>query len=291
MNARPLRMQSRSTIQKYAAPWLSALALALGSPALAGAGGERLARAIVVASTTSIEHSGLFAHILPLFKARTGIEVKVIAQGSGQALDIGRRGDADLVFVHAEADEIAFVEGGYGVARVPVMSNHHVIVGPKADPAGIASSRDASDALRKIAAAQARFASRGDRSGTHMAELKLWHEAGIDPKGQGWYRELGSGMGPTLNVSAQLMAYTLTDRGTWLGFKNRSDLVVLVEGDARLHNSYSVILVNPARHPAVRAREGQAFIDWLTSAEGQAAIASYSINGEQPFLPVSTTAF
>ena len=239
---------------------------------------------ITVASTTSTEQSGLFGHILPLFQEASGIEVRVVAQGTGQALETGRRGDADVVFVHSRPAEDAFVAEGHGVERIDVMYNDFVIVGTGEDPAGIKGGKDAVVALQAIAAAEASFASRGDDSGTHQAELRLWAEAGIAPSG-GWYRELGSGMGPTLNTSAQLPAYTLSDRGTWLSFENRGPLEVVVEGDARLFNPYGVILVNPQRHGHVKAEEGQAFIDWLVSDEVQEAIASYTIGGEQLFFP------
>lgn len=240
-------------------------------------------RFITVASTTSTEQSGLFGHILSIFKEKTGIEVRVMALGTGQALDVGRRGDADVVFVHDAAAEEKFVADGYGVTRLEVMYNDFVIVGPSSDPAG-AKGNDVVAALKRIAAAEAPFASRGDRSGTHAAELRYWRMAGIEPRGA-WYRETGSGMGPTLNTASAMNAYALTDRGTWLGFRNRGDLTILVEGDRRLFNQYGVILVNPRRHPHVKAADGQAFIDWLVSREGQAAIASYMVNGEQLFFP------
>lgn len=255
-----------------------AAACAMALPALAQ---ERF---ITVASTTSTEQSGLFAHILPQFEAATGIEVRVVAQGTGQALETGRRGDADVVFVHARAAEEAFVADGAGVARHPVMYNDFVIVGPGDDPAGIKGGDDVVEALTAIADAGATFASRGDDSGTHKAELRFWEKAGIAPSGA-WYRELGSGMGPTLNTSAELPAYTLTDRATWLNFSNRGPLKIVVEGDAELFNQYGVILVNPAKHPHVKAADGQAFIDWLISEEGQAAIAEYKIDGQQLFFP------
>lgn len=242
---------------------------------------------ITAASTTSTENSGLFKHILPLFKAKTGIEVRVIAQGTGQALDTGRRGDADVVFVHAPAAEKKFVAEGHGVERLEVMYNDFVIVGPKSDPAGVKGMKDAPAALAKIAGAKAAFASRGDDSGTHKAELALWQEAGVDVKaaGGGWYRELGSGMGATLNTASQMPAYALTDRATWISFQNRGDLEISVEGDARLFNQYGVILVNPAKHKHVKQAEGQAFIDWLVSNEGQQAIADYKLNGQSLFFP------
>lgn len=242
---------------------------------------------ITVASTTSTENSGLFKHILPLFKAKTGIEVRVIAQGTGQALDTGRRGDADVVFVHAPAAEKKFVAEGHGVERFEVMYNDFVIVGPKSDPAGVKGMKDAPASLAKIAAAKAAFASRGDDSGTHKAELRLWKEAGVDVKvaGGGWYRELGSGMGATLNTAAQMPAYALTDRATWISFQNRGPLEISVEGDAKLFNQYGVILVSPEKHKHVKKAEGQAFIDWLVSGEGQQAIADYKLNGQQLFFP------
>ncbi|MCH2393147.1 substrate-binding domain-containing protein [Oceanibaculum sp.] len=242
---------------------------------------------ITVASTTSTENSGLFKHILPIFKQKTGIEVRVIAQGTGQALDTGRRGDADVVFVHAPAAEKKFVAEGHGVERFEVMYNDFVIVGPKSDPAGVKGMKDAPASLAKIAAAKAAFASRGDDSGTHKAELRLWKEAGVDVKaaGGGWYRELGSGMGATLNTAAQMPAYALTDRATWISFQNRGPLEISVEGDAKLFNQYGVILVNPETHKHVKKAEGQAFIDWLVSGEGQKAIADYKLNGQQLFFP------
>lgn len=245
------------------------------------------ARFIVVSSTTSTQDSGLFGHILPLFKARTGIDVRVVSQGTGQALDTGRRGDADVVFVHARAQELKFVEDGLGLARKPVMYNDFVLIGPRADPAGVRGGQDVAQALRTIRDKAAPFVSRGDRSGTHAAELALWSQAGVDiaaAKG-GWYREIGQGMGAALNTAGAMGAYVLSDRGTWLSFRNRGDLGIVVEGDRRLFNQYGVMLVNPARHPHVKAADGQAFIDWLTGAEGQSAIASYKINGQQLFVP------
>lgn len=242
---------------------------------------------ITVASTTSTENSGLFDYLLPIFEEKTGIEVRVIAQGTGQALETGRRGDADVVFVHAPAAEKAFVEEGAGVERFEVMYNDFVIVGPDSDPAGIRSTKEASEAFAKIAEAKATFASRGDDSGTHKAELRLWKEAGIDigKTGGSWYRELGSGMGPTLNTAAQMPAYTLADRGTWISFENRGPLEILVEGDPKLFNQYGVILVNPKKHSHVKQEAGQTFIDWLVSEEGQQAIADYKLNGQQLFFP------
>ena len=244
-------------------------------------------RYITVASTTSTEQSGLFKHLLPAFEKKTGIQVRVVALGTGQALDMGRRGDADVVFVHAKALEENFVAEGYGVKRFEVMYNDFVLVGPKSDPAKIGGTKDTVAALRKIKSAQAPFASRGDKSGTHFAELQLWKMAGIDiAKDKGpWYRDTGSGMGPTLNTAAGMNAYALTDRGTWLSFKNRGDLVISVEGDQRLFNQYGVILVNSAKHPHVKKDMGQAFIDWVVSPDGQAAIAGFKIGGEQLFFP------
>ncbi|MEP9398691.1 extracellular solute-binding protein [Mesorhizobium sp. KR2-14] len=244
-------------------------------------------RSIIVASTTSTQDSGLFGHILPLFKEKTGIDVKVVAQGTGQALDTARRGDADVVFVHAKAQEEKFLEEGFGVKRFDVMYNDFVLVGPKSDPAGVAGTKDIVAALKAIEQKQAPFVSRGDKSGTHSAELKLWKDAGIDidaARGP-WYREIGQGMGAALNTAAAMNAYVLSDRGTWLSFKNRGDLEIAVEGDKRLFNQYGVMLVNPAKHPNVKADLGQAFVDWLISPEGQQAIAAYRIGGQQLFFP------
>lgn len=244
-------------------------------------------KSIVVASTTSTEQSGLFGHLLPAFTAKTGIAVKVVAVGTGQALDIGRRGDADVVFVHDRVAEDKFVAEGSGVGRRDVMYNDFVLIGPKSDPAKVAGTKDISAALKAIAEAKAPFVSRGDKSGTHMAELRYFKAAGVDPvAGRGaWYKETGSGMGPALNTASSMNAYILSDRGTWLSFKNRGDLVIAVEGDRRMFNPYGVMLVNPAKHPHVKAAEGQAFIDWLVSPEGQAKIASYQVGGEQLFFP------
>ncbi len=246
---------------------------------------------IVVASTTSTQDSGLFGHILPMFKARTGIDVKVIAQGTGQALDTGRRGDADVVFVHARPQEEKFVADGFGVKRFPVMYNDFILVGPASDPAGIKGGTDIVAALKAIHAKGVPFISRGDRSGTHAAELALWKLAGVDVSGAdrgGWYKEIGQGMGAALNTASAADAYVLADRGTWISFKNRGDLAISVEGDKRLFNQYGVILVNPAKHPHVKQDLGRAFIDWLTSPEGQNAIAGYRINGQQLFFPNAT---
>jgi len=237
---------------------------------------------ITVASTTSTENSGLFGHILPMFQAKTGIEVRVVSQGTGQALETGRRGDADIVFVHARAQEEKFVAEGYGVQRFDVMYNDFVIVGPNDDPAALRDAADAATAMAAIAEAGASFASRGDDSGTHVAEQNLWTAAGVEPAG-GWYLSTGSGMGATLNTAAQVPAYALTDRGTWLSFENRGDLEIVFEGDEVLFNPYGIILVNPERHPHVKAEQGQAFIDWIISDAGQAAIASFTVGGEQLF--------
>jgi tungstate transport system substrate-binding protein len=261
--------------------------LLLAAGALACAPVHAQERFIVVASTTSTEQSGLFAHLLPAFTQKTGIQVRVVALGTGQALDTGRRGDADVVFVHDRVAEDKFVADGWGVDRRDVMYNDFVIIGPKADPAKVAGSKDLAAGLKKIAAVQAPFVSRGDKSGTHAAELRYWKDAGVDLATQkgAWYRETGSGMGPSLNTASSMNAYLLADRGTWLNFKNRGELTVVVEGDQKLFNPYGVMLVNPARHPQVRKSDGEAFIDWLTSAEGQAVIAGYKIGGEQLFFP------
>ncbi|QIG93880.1 MULTISPECIES: extracellular solute-binding protein [unclassified Bradyrhizobium] len=242
---------------------------------------------IIVASTTSTEQSGLFGYLLPHFTQASGIAVKVVAVGTGQALDIGRRGDADVVFVHDRVAEEKFLAEGFATKRYDVMYNDFVIVGPKTDPAHIAGDKDVADALRKIAATTSAFISRGDHSGTHEAELRLWKDAGVDlgsAKGQ-WYREIGQGMGPALNMASASNAYVLSDRGTWLSFKNRGELAVLTEGDKRLFNQYGVMLVNPAKHPTVKAADGQAFIDWLVSQAGQSVIAGYKVGGEQLFFP------
>jgi tungstate transport system substrate-binding protein len=262
-----------------------ALAILLGIASV-GTPSSAEDRSIVVASTTSTQDSGLFGHLLPIFKAKTGIDVKVIAQGTGQALDTARRGDADVVFVHAKPQEERFVADGFGVKRFDVMYNDFVLIGPKSDPAGV-KGKDIVTALKAIEAKGAPFVSRGDRSGTHAAELALWIVAGIDiasAKGA-WYREIGQGMGAALNTASAMNAYVLSDRGTWISFKNRSDLDVVVEGDKRLFNQYGVMLVNPEKHPSVKKELGQAFVDWLISPEGQAAIAGYKIDGQQLFFP------
>lgn len=244
-------------------------------------------RSIVVASTTSTEDSGLFKHLLPMFKARTGIDVRVIAQGTGQALETGRRGDADVVFVHAKAQEEAFVAQGFGVRRFDVMYNDFVLIGPKSDAAGIRGGKDIVAALTAVAGKGLPFVSRGDRSGTHAAELALWTAAGLDPATgkPAWYREIGQGMGAALNTAAAMGAYVLSDRGTWIAFKNKADLKIATEGDTRLFNQYGIILVNPERHPSVKRELGQAFIDWVISPDGQGAIAGFKIDGQQLFFP------
>jgi len=244
-------------------------------------------KSIIVASTTSTQDSGLFGHILPLFKKKTCINVKVVALGTGQALDVGRRGDADVVFVHAKAAEEKFLAEGFGVKRYPVMYNDFVLIGPKSDPAHIKGAKDIVAALKTIKEKAAPFVSRGDRSGTHIAELNLWKAAGIDiaaDKGP-WYRDIGQGMGAALNTASAMNAYVLSDRGTWLSFKNRGDLDIVVEGYQRLFNQYGVMLVNPEKHPHVKKEWGQGFVDWLISPEGQKAIANYKIEGKQLFFP------
>ncbi|MBK9571205.1 MAG: extracellular solute-binding protein [Rhodoferax sp.] len=250
--------------------------------------GVASAQSIVMASTTSTEQSGLFGHLLPAFKQATGIEIKVVALGTGQALDMGRRGDADVLFVHDQAAEEKLVADGFAVKRYPVMYNDFVLIGPKADPAGV-SGKDIVGALKKLVAGNGSFISRGDKSGTHAAELRYWKAAGAaESKGSG-YKECGCGMGPALNMASGTGAYVLADRGTWLSFKNRGDLVVLVEGDTRLFNQYGVMVVNPAKHPHVKAAEAQKFVDWVVSPSGQGVIASYKIGGEQLFFPNATS--
>jgi len=264
---------------------LTGLVVAAAGPlALPPGAAERF---ITVASTTSTQDSGLFGHILPMFKNTTGLGVRVVALGTGQAIKLAERGDADVLFVHHKPLEEKFVADGFGVKRLEVMYNDFVLVGPKDDPAKIKGGRDIVAALKKIEAAKAAFASRGDNSGTHLAELALWKDAGIDVKAAagGWYRSLGSGMGPTLNTAAGMSAHALADRATWASFKNRQNLDILVEGDAKLFNQYGVMLVNPAKHAHVKKADGQMFVDWLVSPAGQAAIASYKIGGEQLFFP------
>lgn len=266
------------------------LVTAIAVFALLAAGGASAVaqdKSIVVASTTSTQDSGLFDYILPLFEAKTGVDVKVVAQGTGQALDTGRRGDADVVFVHAKAQEEKFIEEGFGVKRFDVMYNDFILIGPKSDPAGVSGTKDITAALTEIQTKGAPFVSRGDKSGTHSAELRLWKEAGIDiaaVKGD-WYREIGQGMGAALNTAGATNAYVLSDRATWLSFKNRGELDIAVEGDKRLFNQYGVMLVNPEKHPSVKADLGQRFIDWLVSPEGQEAIGEYKIDGQQLFFP------
>lgn len=264
----------------------AALALALAAPAFAQD------KTIVVASTTSTQDSGLFEYLLPIYKQKTGVTVKVISQGTGQALDTGRRGDADVVFVHAKSAEEKFLVEGQGVKRFPVMYNDFVLIGPKSDPAGIKGSKDVGKALATIKDKQADFISRGDKSGTHVAELALWKASGIDidkdlaSKNLGaWYKSIGQGMGAALNTAGAGNGYVLSDRGTWIHFKNKGDLQILVEGDRRMFNQYGVMLVNPEKHPNVKKALGQQFIDWLVSVEGQKVIANYKINGEQLFYP------
>jgi tungstate transport system substrate-binding protein len=269
---------------------LMALVASLAAPALFGvpvSPAHAAGSFITLASTTSTEQSGLFKLLLPMYSKRTGVQVRVVALGTGQALDMARRGDADVVLVHDRVAEERFVAEGFGVRRQDVMYNDFVLLGPTTDSAQVAGGTDIVESLKKIALAQAPFVSRGDRSGTHAAELRLWKVAGLDPStGRGtWYRETGSGMGPALNTASAMNAYLLADRGTWLSFKNQGQLRIVVEGDARLFNQYGVILVDPGRHVHVKRELSQQFIDWVVSAEGQAAIASYRIGGEQLFFP------
>ena len=264
----------------------AALGLALAAASLLPFAAQAQDKTIVMASTTSTEQSGLFAHLLPAFTKATGITVRVVAQGTGQALDMGRRGDADVLFVHDKAAEEKFIAEGFGLPRRDVMYNDFVIVGPKSDPAGV-KGKDVIEALKKLAASKSEFISRGDRSGTHAAELRYWKAAGIDaPETRvPGYKACGCGMGPALNIASSSGAYVLTDRGTWLSFKNRGDLEILVEGDQRLFNQYGVIVVNPAKHPHVKKDLAQAFADWVVSPAGQATIADYKISGQQLFFP------
>jgi tungstate transport system substrate-binding protein len=268
--------------------FVAAMGVSLLALALSGVGSVRAQdKSIVVASTTSTQDSGLFGHILPLFEAKTGIVVKVVAQGTGQALDTGRRGDADVVFVHAKSQEEKFVADGFGVQRFDVMYNDFVLIGPKADPASIKGSKDALAALKAIHLANAPFVSRGDKSGTHAAELALWRVAALDPAYDkpGWYREIGQGMGAALNTAGAMGAYVLADRGTWIAFKNKQDLEIVVEGDAKLFNQYGIMLVNPTRYPTAKRDLGQVFVDWIISTDGQNAIRAYQIEGQQLFFP------
>jgi len=275
----------RSTVRTLSRRVLLGFAAAVIGLGAAAADGDLF---IVMSSTTSTEQSGLFAHLLPAFKKASGIDVRVVAQGTGQALDMGRRGDADVLFVHDQAAEEKFVAEGFGLARRPVMYNDFVLIGPAGDPAGT-RGKDIVAALRKVVASGQPFISRGDRSGTHAAELRYWKEAGIDDPTvaakNGAYRACGCGMGPALNIASSSDAYVLSDRGTWLAFKNPGKLAILVEGDSRLFNQYGVIVVNPARHPHVRTALAQAFADWVTGPDGQATIAAYKIEGKQLFFP------
>lgn len=267
-----------------------AATLAIAVTALLAASAQAADRFITVASTTSTEQSGLFKHLLPMFQQKSGIEVRVVAVGTGQAIKMAEKGDADVLFVHHKPSEEKFVADGFSAKRLPVMYNDFVLVGPAADPAKIAGGKDTAAAFRKIAEAKAPFASRGDKSGTHLAEMAFWKEAGVDAtaaSGQ-WYRETGSGMGPTLNTAAGMNAYALADRGTWLSFTNRQELKIVVEGDPKLFNQYGVMLVAKTKHPHVKDKDGQAFVDWLVSPEGQKAIADYKIGGQQLFFPNAT---
>ncbi len=275
------RSALRSTL-----PLLFGLSLALAAPA-ARAQGAAAGDSIVMASTTSTEQSGLFGFLLPKLTAATGIQVKVVAVGTGQALDLARRGDADILLVHDPKAEQKFVDEGHGIERREVMYNDFVIIGPKQDPAKIAGTKSTAEALGKIAAAGKPFVSRGDKSGTHGAELRLWQVANVKPpaSGSGWYEESGSGMGPTLNIASAKGAYTMSDRGTWLNFKNRGDLAILVEGDPVLFNQYAVILTNPQKHPHVKQAAARKVADWLVSSDGQKTIADYKLNGEPLFFP------
>jgi tungstate transport system substrate-binding protein len=265
--------------------------MVLGLVVLSGvqhpAGAQQTGKYILVQSTTSTENSGLFKHLLPQFTARTGIEVRVVAVGTGQAIKNARNGDGDVLFVHDKVSEEKFIAEGWGVKRYDVMYNDYIIVGPGKDPAGIAGSKDVVSAYKKIAGAKSPFVSRGDDSGTHKAELRLWKEAGVHVKAASgtWYREAGTGMGATINTAVGMAAYVFTDRATWSSFKNRGDYKVAVEGDRKLFNQYGIILINPAKHPKVKQAEGRAFIDWVLSKEGQGAIKSFQINGEQQFFP------
>jgi tungstate transport system substrate-binding protein len=262
------------------------LAISIATLSLLSQNAVAQEKSIVVSSTTSTEQSGLFGFILPIFKMKSGIDVKVVAVGTGQALDIGRRGDADVVFVHDKPAEEKFVSEGFSTQRNEVMYNDFVLIGPKSDPAKIAGGKDIQAAFKKIVSSQVPFVSRGDKSGTHAAELRYWKDAGIIPTpSTSWYKETGSGMGPALNTASGMNGYILADRATWLTFKNRGDLTILVQGDPKLFNQYGVMLVNPGKYPNVKKAEGQAFIDWILSKNGQDVIASYQIGGEQLFFP------
>ncbi len=272
------------TLSHIATAWLAPTGRLLLVAGMALAVNAQAQTTITMASTTSTEQSGLFSHLLPEFKKASGVDIKVVALGTGQALDMGRRGDADLLFVHDKLAEEKFVADGFGVKRLPVMYNDFVIIGPQSDPVGV-KGKDVVEALKKIAAANAGFISRGDKSGTHAAELRFWKAASLDTRQGSGYRQCGCGMGPALNMAAGSNAYVMADRGTWLNFKNRADLAVLVEGDKRLFNQYGVMLIHPARHPHVKVADAQKFIDWVTSPAGQDAIARYKIGGEQLFFP------
>jgi len=267
-------------MSRRSALFRSMLGLAVGSLLSAAVA----AQSIVMSSTTSTEQSGLFSHLLPEFKKASGIDIKVVALGTGQALDMARRGDADVVFVHDQVAEEKFVSEGFSLKRLPVMYNDFVLIGPKSDPQGV-KGQDIVDALKKLSSANGAFVSRGDKSGTHAAELRFWDMAGLTQKKGSGYRECGCGMGPALNITSSSNAYVLADRGTWLNFKNRGDLVILVQGDGRLFNQYGVMVVNPQKHPHVKLADAQKFADWVVSPTGQAAIAAYKIGGEQVFFP------
>jgi tungstate transport system substrate-binding protein len=270
----------KSKVPLSIARWTSLAIISVASMAVS-------AQTIVMSSTTSTEQSGLFGYLLPEFKKASGIDIKVVALGTGQALDMARRGDADVVFVHDQVAEEKFVNDGFGLKRLPVMYNDFVLIGPKNDPQGV-KGKDIVEGLKKLSAANGAFISRGDKSGTHAAELRFWNQAGLaDKKGSG-YKECGCGMGPALNIAASSNAYVLADRGTWLNFKNRADLAILVEGDTKLFNQYGVMVVNPAKHPQVKLADAQKFADWIVSAPGQAVIAGYKIGGEQLFFPNAT---
>ena len=266
--------------------WFGARQLLLAATCAAALGAQ--AQTITMASTTSTEQSGLFAHLLPAFKKASGIDIKVVALGTGQALDMGRRGDADILFVHDRVAEQKFIAEGYGVQRLPVMYNDFVLIGPKSDPVGLRGN-DVVEALKKVSAANAAFISRGDKSGTHAAELRFWNAAGLAANKGSGYKECGCGMGPALNIASGSGATIMADRGTWLNFKNRGELAVLVEGDKRLFNQYGVMLINPAKHPHVKSADAQKFVDWVVSPAGQSVIAQYKIGGEQLFFPNAGT--